>query len=295
MGIYDRDYYRQERPGIHLRLPTTIIGLVILINVALWLADGLITPETRAISHALAVKPSSLMQPWLWWQFLTYGFVHHPELWHVLGNMLGLWFLGREVELLYGRSEFLRLYLVLLVAGSLVWATTSMLQGIPGGYLVGASGAVVGVVLLFALNFPRRTILFMFVIPMPAWVLGVIVVVLDLHGMLTQADTQVAYVVHLTGAAFAFLYHRFQWHLGNWIPGTRWLPRGGSFRRSAARPQLKIHDPSEEQERLSEEVDRILEKISREGEASLTRKERRTLENASREYQKRRHANQDST
>lgn len=293
MGIYERDYYRQERSGIHLRLPTTIIGLVILINVALWLADGLFTPETRAISHTLAVTPSSLTRPWLWWQFLTYGFVHHPQLWHVFGNMLGLWFLGREVELLYGRNEFLRLYLVLLAAGSLVWVLVSRLQGIPGGYLLGASGAVVGVVLLFALNFPQRTILFMFVIPMPAWVLGVIVIIGDLYGMLARADTQVAYVVHLTGAAFAFLYYRFQWHLGNWVPGTRWFRSRGSLR-TQFRPKLKIHDPSDEQDRLSEEVDRILEKISREGETSLTRKERRTLENASREYQKRRHADQDS-
>ncbi len=281
MGIYDRDYYRRERPGVYLTAPRTAVAYLILINAAFWVANGLLTPQSDAITLTLAAKVSSLTHPLLWWQFLTYGFVHAPELWHVLFNMLGLFFFGREVERLYGRTEFLRLYLVVLVLGSVVWAITSWLAGVTG-VLYGASGAVVAVVILFALNYPRQTVYLMFFFPIPAWVLGVVLVAMDVYGCIFQANSGVAYAVHLTGAALAAAYYRFHWNFGTWMSG-RW-----SFRPFQSRPKLRVHDPQHEQRQLSEEVDRILEKISREGEESLTRKERRALEDASREYQKRR-------
>ena len=75
----------------------------------------------------------------------------------------------------------------------------------------------------------------MFFVPMPAWVLGVILIAMDLYGAISRADSNVAYIVHLTGAAFAFLYFRFHWNFGKWMP-SRWpLGRFGSG------PKLRIH------------------------------------------------------
>lgn len=285
MGIYDRDYYRQERGSFSWRLPRSVVGALILINVAVYLADGLLTPDSHSLTRTLTLTVGDLTTPWHWWHFLTYGFAHQPwpEFAHILFNMLGLWFLGRDVEELYGRGEFLRIYLALIVVGGLVWAFVAKLQGAPANAaVVGASGAVVGVVLLFALNFPRRTvILFPIPIPMPAWVLGMFLVGSDLLQAIFREDSPVAYTVHLSGAALAFFYYRLRWNfgrLGSWF----------SLDRLRVRPRLRVHAPPEEEENLTEEVDRILEKIHREGEASLTRKERRALENASREYQRRR-------
>ncbi len=152
--------------------------------------------------------------------------------------------------------------------------------------LLGASGAVTGVVVLYALNFPRRTLLVMFVLPMPAWVVGVLAVLYDVcgaTGWATDTHTHIAYAVHLAGAAFALLYWQQRWNFG------RLAALGGLALAAAADhgPRLRIHQPEEEAV-PEEEVDRILEKIHRQGESSLTRKERRILENASREYQRRR-------
>jgi membrane associated rhomboid family serine protease len=283
VGIYDREYYRQDRRPAWLAMPQSVIGAIVLANVVLFLANGLFTPDRNLISDALTLRASDLDQPLHWWRVLSYGFVH-GGIAHILFNMLGLWFLGREVEGLYGRGEFLRVYLAMIVAGGLVWAVTTRLRGIDGG-LVGASGAVTGVVLLFALNFPRRTVvLFPIPIPMPAWVLGLLVVLSDLAGSFgtgPQSRGPVAYVVHLTGAAFAGLYFYLHWDFGK-------LARFFSFGWLRSKPSLRLHRPEEQPADLNEEVDRILEKISREGETSLTRKERRTLENASRQYQRRR-------
>jgi membrane associated rhomboid family serine protease len=292
MGIYDRDYYRQQRPAFSLRMPTTMVGMIILVNVAIYIADRL-TPAShddfglvsgRWLSDTLAVHVGTLTQPWFWWQLITYGFVHSPfSFGHIFSNMLGLWFLGRDVEAAYGRKEFLRIYLALLAAGSITWVVVNKLQGRPPDELcLGASGAVAGIVVLYALNFPRRTLLLFFVLPMPAWVAGVLLVLYDMFGAAGYAQANVAYTVHLAGAAFAFLYYQQRWNLG------RLVPRRDGWLRNWRRPKLRIHDPQPSDRDLSEQVDQILEKIHREGESSLTRKERQVLENASRQYQRKR-------
>lgn len=292
MGIHDRDYYRQPPSQSSFSGPRTIVGMLILINVVVFFADGLFFGDLHELSSLLAVKVGSLWPPWMWWQFVTYGFVHAPfPHWeHIVGNMLVLFFLGRDIETLYGRKEFLRLYLVMLVVAAVVWAVTEQFQSVPASGAVGASGAITGIVVLYALNFPRRTLLLFFVIPMPAWVAGLLVIGLDVYGALGEGGAQIAYTAHLGGAAFAFLYFRSGWKLSAWTPG--WLSGG----RRKRRPSLRVHDPdrrARNDQEMSEEVDRILEKISREGEDSLTRRERRTLENASREYQKKRNGPDD--
>jgi len=295
MGIYDRDYYREERPGMTLRGPRTIVGTLILVNVALYLADGLLTPgnpgQLGAITGHLAVNVGTLTQPWMWWKFLTYGFAHDPSPQHILFNMFALFIFGRDIEMRYGRNEFLRLYLLLLVVGSVVWTSLSKLSGVPSqANLIGASGAVVGIVVLYALNFPRRTLLLFFILPIPAWLLGVLLVAMDLFGAVARPDSGVAYTVHLAGAATAFLYFHFGWHLG------RLMPAKFRFQWPKAKPKLRVHDPDRPRPResdLGEEVDRILAKIHREGEAALTRKERRTLQAASQQYQEKRQQSAD--
>jgi membrane associated rhomboid family serine protease len=298
MGIYDRDYYREQRPGVSLRTPRTMVAALILLNVVVFLANLLLTggvadarlsPQNDAIAYWLSVHNDTLARPYLWWQFLTYGFVHAPhDFSHILFNMLTLWIFGRPVEDIYGPKEFLRLYVVMLVLGSVLWAAGNALLRMPGpASLMGASGAVVGMLILFVFHFPRQTILFMFVLPMPAWVFGVLLVAGDLYGAIHRPDgSNIAYTVHLTGAAFAFLYHRFGWRLSGLVQLPVSWPKFGR------RPRLRVHAHQQPEDRpdaeLSAEVDRILEKISRSGEASLTRKERRVLEDASREYQRRR-------
>ena len=290
MGIYDREYYHDDRPGLHLRAPRTAVGFLIVINVAVYLAAQLF-PNLLSGDN-LGVQVGTLTRPWLWWQFVTYAFMHAPSPSHVLFNMLGLWFLGRDVESRYGSREFLWIYLVVAAAGGFCWAALNKSLGAPdwGHPLVGASGAISGVVILYALNFPRNTILLFFVIPMPAWVLGVFLVVTDAMGALQQDGSNVAYSVHLVGAGLAALYFWFGWSFSRFGDRRFWRERLGS------RPGLKIHNPKDDEtgpkpplsQDLTEQVDQILEKIHREGEASLTRSERRVLESASREYQRRR-------
>ena len=310
MGIYDRDYYKeQQRPGLALRAPSTAIGWIIAINVAIFILDAFVgPPKNGEIAHALSLNTGVLTQPWLWWKFLTCGFAHasYPFYQHILFNMLGLFFLGRIVEHRYGRKEFLWFYMLAIVLGSILWCVLNRIQGLPAGVaLLGASGAITGVVMLFALNFPKQTVLLFFVIPMPAWILGVMLVVFNIFGMGGVAgEPNVAYGVHLAGAGFALAYYQFRWNISRLA--DRWIPKD-LFKN---RPKLRVHDPGDDygdsggrasqdefsparpnrselrqhakDQRNEKEVDRILAKIHTQGADSLTSKERRTMEAASR-------------
>ncbi len=292
MGIYDRDYYPQDRSGFSFRGPRTMVGTLIVLNVAAYLADALFTAEGHQITTLLAAPATVLTRPLEWWKLITYGFAHHPNPQHIFLNMLGLFFLGPEIESTYGRREFLRIYLGALLAGSLAWAAINWAQGNAHGLLMGASGAVTAVVVLYALNFPHRTLLLFFFLPVPAWFAGLLVVLLDLYGAIQRPDSHVAYVVHLAGAALALFYFQTGLNFGRLLPDLSWLRRRPPLRLRRPEPdEAQAEDAAEDAEdaedALASEVDRILEKIYRQGEASLTRKERRTLRLASQQYQKR--------
>ncbi len=291
MGIYDRDYYRQERPAGSGFGPRSAVGALIVANIVVYLADWVFLDGRLSDVGHLTV--GTLSAPWEWWQLLTYGFLHAREPQHIVLNMLGLFFLGRDIEEVYGTKEFFRIYLAMVAFGGLAWALVEKLLGTPASQgVVGASGAISGIVILYALNFPRRMLALFFVIPVPAWFAGVLVVILDAYGAVVRSEgSRVAYVVHLGGAALALAYYGLGWNFG------RLWPKSISLNSLRPRPKLHVHKPDDRDDRteedLSQEVDRILEKISREGEASLTREERRILETASRQYQKRRQGSND--
>lgn len=277
MGLYDRDYIREDdQQGFFLGAQRSMVTTLILINVGVFLVDMLMEGK---LSKILELQPDLFQRPWNAWQLLTAGFAHDPRnITHIGFNMFELWLFGRDVEAIYGRKEFLRLYLSLIVLSSFVWviSATAMHRS---GPMLGASGAVVGIMILFVLHFPRRLINIWFIFPVPAWLLGSLCILQNVLG-LGERRANIAYETHLAGAAFAYIYYATGWNLGRWWPSKFSL---GSLK---PRPKLRVHEP-ERDESLSDQVDRILEKISREGEASLTAQERRTLEDASRRYQQR--------
>ena len=290
MGLYDRPYYQDEpkRPFSSFSGRTMIVNLII-INAVVYFVDVIflfdeprfIAGEPNGLNYLMSARSDTLLQPWTWWRFLTSGFAHDPmDAKHIIGNMIGLFFLGQAVEELYGRRVFLRMYLTSIVLCTFVWCVTEVVVGYTDHFLVGASGAVTTVIILFALNFPRRTILFMMLIPMPAWILGVILVLFNLIGV-RDPDARTAYDVHLVGAAYGFLFFKTRFEFGSFVSGDfirrlRWPKR---------KPKLRVHDPEDRYRSLDAQADEVLEKLHRDGEESLTPRERRVLEDYSRRMQ----------
>jgi membrane associated rhomboid family serine protease len=279
MGIYDRDYNRadsyRDGPGFRIEAPRTITTKIVIFSVLVYLAQ--IFSDDR-LTGVFELHYDWFRRPWQAYQLLTYGFLH-VDPFHILFNMIALWFFGRDIEEQYGRREFLAFYLVAIVTSGLVWS----LSEIPFSAhlpVVGASGGVTAVLILFAFNFPHRRGLFMFLFEMPMWAMAVLVVFIDAYGAI-QRFGNVAFVAHLGGALFAAIYYKSSIRLTSWLPDRLWL------KRLRARPRLRVHRPEANGD-TDNQVDEILKKIQEHGQASLTRRERRILERASREYQRRR-------
>ncbi|RKY21661.1 MAG: hypothetical protein DRQ55_03540 [Planctomycetota bacterium] len=205
-------------------------------------------------------------------QLFSYMLVHAVDsLGHVGFNMLYLWFLGRELEAVLGRASFLRLYVSAGVVGGLAQWGFSLAQGDPTPVL-GASGAVYGVMALYALRWPRRTmIIFPIFIPIPIIYLLGFKVASDLLGFMSGA-ADVAFLAHLGGAAV----------------GALWFRRGDVLARAQA--GLRRHKTEKVAAVESEgrrEMDRILRKIQASGLASLSNEERSFLNRRSQELRQR--------
>jgi len=184
---------------------------LILINIAVYLVE-LLAPNVMLGLFALWPLHSGMFRLW---QLVTYAFLHDPRFWaHIFFNMFALFMFGRGLEQYWGSRRFLGYYFVCLIAAAL---TQLAVEGASGEPVLGASGAVFGVLLAFAWYFPRtRLILIPIPIPMPAWLFVTLYALLELIFGVTGTMSNVAHFAHLggmLGGALCILYwrarHRF--------------------------------------------------------------------------------------
>ena len=188
-------------------------------------------------------NPEAWMATWAfrpgdphWWNLLTYQFAHDPGSWlHLGGNMLFLWVFGRPIEAHVGPLRFLLLYLTGgVMAGLAHWATSS-------SPVIGASGSVAAVSGAFLALFPRSRVFVFFplagIVALPATVLIVIYVVVDLFGLLGSGRGGIAHVAHLAG---------YGWGLGLGLLSLKFggAPRGETdlvflLRQAARRREMR--------------------------------------------------------
>lgn len=299
MGYSDRDYYREESPQDSMGIPgQSLVVRLIVINVVMFLADWITAAGARHwLFESLAVHGDTVGNPLHWYQFLTAGFMHsHMGLWHILGNMFGLYVFGKALEDRLGWKEFLRIYLLVIVLGNIVWGLRQYFladkfgQGDSAQWATtfGPAAGLTALAVLYCLYYPRAKINMAFVIPTPAWLVAIVFLVLDFSAVMTQhpKDESLVYAGldnYAVGGLFTLAYWYFGWNLGR-LPGARAGAKVMSSlgRLFSPRPQLSVHDPERDYEDLEEEADRLLAKVGQQGESSLTPKERKTLEEYSR-------------
>lgn len=306
MGIYDRDYERSYDTGSGWRDSDSRGG-----GFASWSANAKLLAAMAAVYVAQLVLERPLngqftdllslpadwwREPWRVYALATYSMLHSPTaIFHLLFNGLALFFFGRVIEQRLGGREYLTFFFVAAVFASLTWSVVETIyeQGNPHAMLLGASGGIAAVLVLFALWYPHVQVLLMGVLPAPAWLMAILFLGQDIMGAVNRSGN-VAYTAHLGGAFFGFLYFRYGWRLSPLLPG--WLGgsgSGGSLKSLLKRkPKLRVHRDEEEEaprrDSAEERVDEILRKIQAQGQASLTREEQRILEQASRRYKRRR-------
>ena len=159
-----------------------------------------------AMTLRLALNPKEVFEQFALWQPFTYMFLHSTSnLGHIVFNMLGLWMFGTELERTWGTRFFTKYYLVTGIGAGV----TQLLLGLFSATFyytstVGASGAIYGLLLAYAMYFPHRTII-LFIFPLPAriavGILGAIALFSSING-----SSGIAHTAHLGGLAFGYLY-----------------------------------------------------------------------------------------
>lgn len=174
------------------------------------------------ISPYLILHPDQVIEKFWVWQLATYMFFHALSPFHLLFNMLMLWFFGSELEKHWGARFFTVYYFVCGIGAALIYCVTVAIYAVMTGVqtpmqipVLGASGALFGLLVAYGVVFSERVVYFMGLFPMKAKYFAMVAAALDFSSLMTTgfSGSEVAYLAHVGGAVVGFL---FLW--GN----TRW-------------------------------------------------------------------------
>lgn len=279
MGLYDRDYTQADfeprhRYGQHMRMAmpkiTPVVKWLLIINVVVFLLTFLIPPLGAFIFDWFSVYPATLGTSLQLWRLVTYQFLHSTRgFGHIFWNMVWLYFFGTMLEPFWGSRKFLTFYLVCGAIGGLLYPFLVLVGWLKVAYLVGASGAILGVLTAVAILFPTSSLLVMGIFPVRVRIIAIIFLVFAILTILRphQVGNAGGEAAHLGGMVTGAVYVVSQ----SWRDKFRLKLRSGSWEKKMAA-----------QRNLQVEVDRILEKVHSEGIQSLTMKEKRILRQATR-------------
>jgi len=259
----------------------------IAISVLIWLLNSVGVPTVVFVEEWLAFGvPGFLMRPWT---AITYMFLH-GGFGHLFTNMLVLFFFGPPLENHWGSRFFIKYYVITGLGAALFAVLLYPLIG--PSLVIGASGAIFGLLLAFAINWPDRKIYLYFLFPVPAkWFVGVLGL-FALFQTIGSSGGGVAHWAHLGGLVTGVLYLRYGKRIGRVFEKTFFKEKTRHVRVERSAPAKPAPKPEVRRRRRGvdgdslDEVDRILDKIRETGMDSLTAKERAFLDDMSKQYKK---------
>lgn len=252
-------------------MPPAVKWLLI-VNVGIYLVQ-LFTQ--RIMVGWFGLIPALVIQNFELWRLVTYMFLH-GGMFHVLINMFILWMFGVTIEQTWGTKRFLFYYFMTGIAGGIFTTIFQPSSMVP---TIGASGAIYGLLVAYAVMFPNQTMYIYFLIPMKVKYAVILFVGLEFFGSLGSTPDGIGHLAHLGGAVVGFIYLKLDWRLRTW--GRKFSPRrtiDGLRYRTKSR---KLQKNQRQAEDVMKRVDEILDKINQVGFDNLGEEERRFLENAS--------------
>ncbi len=300
MNYYGQQHY-QPRPMFRFPKLTPAVKTILYINVACFVLQ-LVFAKSGDVERWFALWPQAVIHRFYLWQLVTAMFLH-GGVFHILLNMLPLTIFGfgPGLERFLGTRRFYAVYLLSGVGGNLLFLLANLEGQIPA---LGASGAVCGVLAAYAMAFPERWV-FLLIPPMPVKVKWVVLVYFGIEVLseIGHSGGRIAHGAHVGGFIFGWLFmkivykmslpfafiERMKWRMRHLFSGST-APRdpfghgasngghGASARPHG--PKARKYRPIDDESFIDEEVDPILEKISRHGINSLTARERRILKRA---------------
>jgi membrane associated rhomboid family serine protease len=275
MRYYERRIHFGFGGGI-----TPVVRNLLIANTAIFLIDqilGWTLGRARPLNDLFALSPKAIISQFAIWQFITYLFLH-GNFFHIFLNMLMLWMFGCEIERVLGSKKFTKFYFITGIGAGLLYVLFNWGSTIS---VIGASGAVYGVLVAFALFFPNRIITLLLFLILPVHLKAKYLVAIfisislfsSLQGQIIGVSDGTAHIAHLGGALVAFLMLRGD------VLFARILR---NIRIHQERKQMRIAKQREEQIRKKkEQVDRILDRINQVGYDAISEEEKLFLKEAS--------------
>lgn len=297
------NYYRPSGFGGFSFFPPVIKNLLILNGVIFVLQTfgGMVSTESgltfnNIITRYFGLIPLEGFVGWTFfpWQLITYQFLHGGFT-HVFFNMLMLWMFGMEIENQWGSKKFLYFYLLCGVVAGLAHLFIAPLLGGGNAPVVGASGAIYGVMVAFAMMYPNRYIFIYFLFPVKAkYLIGILLV---MEFLFVPSGGSVAHLAHLGGAFAGFIYLLFDKKSNAELrsmftkkstyqqsrPFNPFGAMGDKFKKKQDVEDAQFYEVKDKNEEqiTQAQIDAILDKISQSGYQNLTDKEKKILFEAS--------------
>jgi len=262
-----------------------MVKTLLIVNIGIFIFTSFMFSGQRLLFNVFGLVPNNVNHLMIW-QFFTYMFLH-AHIGHIFFNMFMLWMFGTELEYNWGSRDFIKYYIVCGIGGGiLVWFTSFFGLSNPAVPTIGASGAIFGLLVAFAMMWPDRLIFVFGIFPMKALHLVLLFGGMDLLSGLRGAGGGIAVFAHVGGGVTGFIYLKYGWrimiYLESWAKRRKFrVIQGGASKKTDFSSSDDTSHPD-----LEEEIDRILDKIAREGMDSLTTRERRLLDRASRKKQR---------
>lgn len=242
---------------------------LLLANVAVfvlqWVLGGLL------VSYFALIPARVTGYGWLW-QLVTYMFLHGGLL-HLFFNMLMLWMFGNVLEGQWGTREFVKYYFLCGVGAGVTSVLLGWNSTVP---TIGASGAIFGLLVAFAMVFPDAVVYVWFFIPMRAKTMAIVFGALELMMTLSHSRSGVAGFAHVGGMVTGYIYLRHGWLVDSKLRYWGRVLTGG-LKIGSSSPTRRRRAPEPAHDDLESEVNRILDKVLAQGEGSLTPEEREVM------------------
>ncbi|MDA9935414.1 rhomboid family intramembrane serine protease [Candidatus Marinimicrobia bacterium] len=274
-------YRLQFNPGEAAYKPqifTEAIKILISINFVIYVLQSLAGKED-IFFRLFGLVPNIFISELMLWQPFTYMFFHAPYyssigISHILLNMLGLWVFGRELEQAWGKSKFLKYYFLTGIGSGLI---TYLFQINSDNPVIGASGAVYGILLAYGISFPNRMLYIWGLIPIRSIWLVVIMGSIAFFGLLGRADG-ISHVTHISGMFIGYILLKKKWQLADIIFAMR--------KKTVEFQVQRKEDRALKKKSINRDIDMILEKIKEVGFSGLSNEEQSKLYEASKSLSK---------
>ena len=268
-------YQFQANPGqlsYKPQLFTDAIKLLVSVNLTIFFLQT-ISGKEHLLFDLFGLVPQAIWSDFMIWQPLTYLFFH-GNIWHILINMFVLWMFGSELENSWGRKNFLKYYFMTGIGAGIVTCLFNLQSNIP---VVGASGAVYGILLAYGLSFPNRTVYLYGLIPIKSIWFVIAIGILAFFSSFQQM-TQISHLTHISGMAIGYIFLKRRWRLNDiWF----------KIRKKTLEYRIQIEDVKQSKEKaLEKDIDYILDKIQKVGFKGLSDQEQNNLYSASKTLSK---------